>query len=481
MFWRGVMGYLPVQAMQALVGFGSIVAFTRLLSPEDYGYYALAFSVCAICQCIFLTWLEAAMARFHVAELERGDATAHMATLQRTMLAMNAVMLTLAVPLLVLLPLERDLKVAVAVGLVAWGFSSVLKLIKERMRAEGEVRAYALLDVAAIGGGFAFGVALAAAGWGPAGPLAGAGAATLLCLLWAVPQETRRSTGGRFEASRIRGYAAYGVPVSFSLILSLLLSTTDRFIIAAFLDEAAVGAYHAGYNVGNRIIDVVFVWLGLASGPALVAALERGGPSALRRAAREQSQVMVMLALPTAVGLALVAGPLTDILVGEALRAEAARVTPWVAIGGFFAGLTTHYMHEAFTLGRRTGLLFVAMAIPAVLNLALNLVLVPRFGVIGAAWATAASFVLGGAVSVVLGRRALALPVPWGPLGRCGAAAGVMALVVTALPAPGGWTELLLKSAVGAATYAVVLLAIDSRARRWAAMLPGAMQTRAAA
>ena len=43
MFWRGVLGYLPVNIVQAVAGFGAIVLFTRLLSPTDYGGYALAY------------------------------------------------------------------------------------------------------------------------------------------------------------------------------------------------------------------------------------------------------------------------------------------------------------------------------------------------------------------------------------------------------------------------------------------------------
>ena len=44
MFWRGVLGYLPVNIVQGVVGMLSIVVFTRVLSPQDYGVYALAFS-----------------------------------------------------------------------------------------------------------------------------------------------------------------------------------------------------------------------------------------------------------------------------------------------------------------------------------------------------------------------------------------------------------------------------------------------------
>ena len=43
MFWRGVWGYLPAQIVQGVVGFLTIYVFTRLLSAEDFGHYALAF------------------------------------------------------------------------------------------------------------------------------------------------------------------------------------------------------------------------------------------------------------------------------------------------------------------------------------------------------------------------------------------------------------------------------------------------------
>ena len=471
MFWRGVLGYLPVQVVQALAAFGSIVAFTRLLSPEQYGQYALAFLVATVCQCLFLTWMEAAMARFQAGEIERGDPATHVATLYRTMLPMIGLLGLAGGSILVLLPLDNDLKVAIAAGVGAWCLSSVLKLIQERARAEGRVGAFALVSVGASAGVFGLGVAFAAAGWGAAGALAGAGTAYAALLLWAAPGEIRRSRGGGFDVARVRRNAAYGVPVAFSLVLALVLTSTDRFVIAAFLDEAAVGAYHAGYSVGNRILDILFIWLGLAGSPAMVAALERGGAPALRDAARQQAELMVLIGLPAAAGLALVAGPLTEILVGEALRAEAARVTPWIAVGGFFAGLTTHYLHEAFTLGRRTSLLLLTMLVAAGGNLLLNLLLVPRYGTLGAAWATTVSLAFAAALSAWMGRFALPLPLPWRAFGMYGAATAVMAVVVLNLPPVGGFAELLLKAAVGALVYAAAVLALDAKLRATAARL----------
>src|SRR5690606_14256890 len=122
-------------------------------------------------------------------------------------------------------------------------------------------------------------------------------------------------------------------------------------------------------------------------------------------------------------------------------------------LSGLLAGLTTYYFHQAFTLGRRTPLLLAAMAVPTSANLALNLALIPRFGLNGALWATAASYALGLLASIWLGRGVTPLPIPWASLGQALAASAAMALVVSRLPAWGGLPELGLKACAGALVY----------------------------
>ena len=149
-------------------------------------------------------------------------------------------------------------------------------------------------------------------------------------------------------------------------------------------------------------------------------------------------------------------------MIGEQLRDLAAAITPWIALGALLAGVTTYYFHQAFTLGRRTGWLLAAMAVPAGANVVLNLLLIPAYGVMGAAWATAASFALGLAASIAMGRGVLPLPVPWDALGRCAIAVGIMAAVVSLVPAMGGFAELMTKAAVGAVVYAAAVLVLNA-------------------
>ena len=446
MFWRGVVGYLPMNIVQGVVGLFSIVVFTRLLSPADYGVYALAFSAMSLAHTLLFTWMEAAMARFYAPQAEAGRLADHFATLYRSWLGAALAFAVLAGAGLMLWPAGGPLKLAIGAGLAAILTRSLVKLAQERRRAAGDVKGAALLDMGQTLAGFAIGAGLIVVGLKGAAPVAGLGAAAAIALIFVLPTELKRGVGGRFEMAQARTYIAYGLPVALSLILSLALATTDRFLLAYYLNDTAVGVYHAGYSLANRTLDVMFIWLGAAGGPALIMALERGGTEALTRAAREQAGFMIALVLPAALGLALVARPLADVMVGPALRVGAAQVTPWIAASALFAGLTTYYTHQAFTLGRRTGLLLAAMSLPAAANIALCFILIPRFGLNGALWATTTSYGVGLIASVTLGR--LAQP--------------------PALPALGGVTELLLKAAAGALVYgaaAYVLNVADLRHR----------------
>ena len=470
MFWRGVWGYLPANIVQGVVGFLAIVLFTRLLSPEDFGRYALAYSVFTLAHVAVFSWLEAAMARFWAAQ-EPGAATqGHFASLYRTAFILSAGFLMITGLSMWLWPGDPLFRIALAAGLAGVPARSLVKLAQERYRAAGEVGKAAGLDIAVTIGGLVVGVGFALAGWGGAAPLLGIGLAPLAALPFVLPGELRQARGGGFERARVRGYAMYGYPIAASLALTVVLASTDRFLLAAFMDEAAVGAYHAGYSIANRTLDVLFLWLGSAGQPALIMALERGGLERLKTAAREQLSTFLLIGLPAAAGVALVARPLSEVLIGEELRVAAASVTPWIALSALLYGLTAYYFGQAFTLGKKTKQLLVAMAIPAGMNVVLNLILVPRFGLMGAAWATAASFALGLLATQMIGRKVMALPIPWESLIRCGVATGAMALVVARLPAIGGVGELMLDASVGGAVYAAAALTLNAAGVRDVAM-----------
>jgi hypothetical protein len=88
----------------------------------------------------------------------------------------------------------------------------------------------------------------------------------------------------------------------------------------------------------------------------------------------------------------------------------------------------------------------------------------------GAAWATAASFGIGLVATQMIGRRVMALPIPWENLIRCGVATGVMAVAVARLPAIGGIAELALDATIGGMVYAAAALTLNAAGVRDVAM-----------
>ncbi len=446
MFSKGLWGYLPANILQGLIGFATLMVFTRVLSPDDYGRYALTFGISSLAQTLFFTWIEAAMARFYPAESRINPEAPELYGTVYRLFAIVAIVFAIACALgLWLWPVSAEagqslkmaqsLKTAMGLGLGCVIFRSLIKLVQEQRRSEGRVGAASILDMVQTTGGFGLGVLCATAGLGGASPIVGGGLIALLCLPFVAREDWGRALKGRFSAEKAKAYAHYGFPVSASLILTLALYTADRFLIAYFLNDAEAGAYHAGFSLASRILDVLFIWFGAAGCPAMVHALEHGGVAELKENARHQIRTMAFILFPAVGGLIMVAPALGTLLIGEGLRADALMVTPLISLGALFSGLNTYYFLQAFTLARKTRLLVVAMAVPAVSNITLNLLLIPLMGLMGAAVASCLSFALGLLGSWLLGLKTLALPVPAGDLGKTLLSVAIMMAAVALVPA----------------------------------------------
>ncbi|MHC4390422.1 MAG: hypothetical protein ACYS22_03785, partial [Planctomycetota bacterium] len=97
---------------------------------------------------------------------------------------------------------------------------------------------------------------------------------------------------------------------------------------------------------------------------------------------------------------------------------------PWIALGGLFTGL---YASALFTLNalRRNKLLPLWSMLAALANVGLNLWLIPRYGALGAAWATGISYAILCALFHVAARSVLRLRYPVAPFVAAGGAAAL--------------------------------------------------------
>ncbi|WP_203292584.1 polysaccharide biosynthesis C-terminal domain-containing protein [Maricaulis parjimensis] len=470
MLGRHLLGYLPVQLSQALVGFGSVAVFTRILPAESYGRYALVLAALSLAHILIFTWLEAAVARFHARAERRGHTRAHLMTVYSVYGVAALLGGGAMVGLIHFLPLDLPLKTALGFATLSLLLRALMQIGMETHRARGDVGRFSALEASYLMLGFMIGVGLIlTTDIGAAGVFAGTALAAALMLVFDLPVMWSRSRGGKRQPSRARIYAAYGLPISLSLIFEHLLSIGDRFLIAGFLGESSVGMYAAGYGLADRLLDIIFIWFGAAVWPLTIKAFEQEGPDAARAVAGRAAGLMGLIAFPAAAGLALVAEPLTTVLVGESVRAEAAGILPWIALSGLMNGMMTYYFHEAFTLKRRTGVMAALMTGAALLNLALNLAFIPLFGLIGAAMATVLAYAVALVICVIMGRRYFVLPLPWAEWIKAGAATAIMAAAVFSVPdLPFAWLDLGVQAFVGAAVYGISAYLLNiADCRQW--------------
>ena len=470
MLGRRLLGYLPVQVAQMLVGFGGVAVFTRIMPADEYGRYAIAIAALSLTHILTFTWLEAAVARFHARAEQRGRLRDHLATAYGLYLVIAVVAGALLVLGVHILPVEPRLQAALSFAIVSLLLRALLQIGMETHRASGDVGRYSALEASYLMVGFLVGIGvILTTDLGAAGIFVGTGVAALAMLIFDLPVMLRRAAGGRRQKVRAASFARYGAPLSMSLIFEHLLSVGDRFLIAAFIGQGAVGMYAAGYGLADRLLDVIFIWFGAAVWPLTIKAFEKDGTAAAQAMAGRAAGLMGMICFPAAAGLALVSAPLTTLIIGESVRAQAAAILPWIALSGLMKGMMTYYFHEAFTLTRKTGAMATIMAVSAALNLGLNLVLIPVFGIAGAAMATVIAYALALAACAILGRRHFVLPLPWTDWIKAGAATAIMAAAVFALPDLGtAWLDLALKAGIGGVVYVISAYCLDiAGCRSW--------------
>ncbi|GAB4139855.1 MAG: hypothetical protein Tsb0016_06740 [Sphingomonadales bacterium] len=195
----------------------------------------------------------------------------------------------------------------------------------------------------------------------------------------------------------------YGFPLSLATALMQIVGALDRWMLAWLTDNKTVAEYAVGYDVAQFTIVAIGSALNLAFFPQILNALHSSGMGAAKKLLSSYSLTLLSVMLPASAGFAILAGPLTDVLVGQELRAGAVPIIPWICGAMFFAVLKAFYTDYAFQIGRWTyGTTLTALS-TLVINFGLNLYLIPRWGAIGAAQASLVSFLAAFLLSTSIG------------------------------------------------------------------------------
>ncbi len=468
-FLKHLAGYLPVSLATALGSFAAVFFYTRILSPEEFGAFSLMFWVMTVIHTLTLTWVEASNYRFAAAAEGSGETANHYATALKLM--WRSILISLVLTALVYVFVRDEPSYVMTLPWIAalLPLDAIIKIALEGHRAGQRVRRYVTTETARIVIGFVIGAMVAwQIGLGPAAPFVGLVTASALLAAREWPFLSRSAKGGVVSNAAPREWLGYGLPVAFALVLDLILSGIDRPMLAILSPRGnvAVAEYAAGYGVADKTVLLICAWAATAASPLVLAAFERGGREAARIEARSLIRTLLMLGVPAAMGVALIARPLGEVMIGEALREQAIKIIPWIAFSGLLNGLLIYYFADAFSVVKKTGERALLMMVPAGAKIALNLMLIPAFDLMGAVYATVASYALGILVLGFAVRRHFPLPLPWTEGLKVAFAAAAMIPALNLIPDMGSWAELILKTVTGGVVYIALAFALDAGGAR---------------
>lgn len=234
----------------------------------------------------------------------------------------------------------------------------------------------------------------------------------------------RRRADLRVSPALVRPLLGFGLLIVPVALAGWIMGMADRYFLKFYGQLAAVGVYSLGYKLG-MVLDVLIVSpFQLAWPPFSFAISEKPG----HREVYARALTYLTLVASAAVLAISMLAPVALRLATHPDYFGAASVVPLIALAYAFNGL--HYcVSPGIHLRHQTRWLPVLVATAAALNVVLCVVLIPRIGMMGAAWATTASFALLAAATFAVSQTLYPIAYEYGRLARVvGAAVAIYVL-----------------------------------------------------
>jgi O-antigen/teichoic acid export membrane protein len=376
-----------------LVGLITLPVFARAFTRGQYGLLELGTTTTAVALALTDAGLTAAMLRSFYDY--RGDEERERRSVMRTGLVGTSFLALLLAGLMVVFrgeiasrilqrPDEEILVVLIAASVIAlntWRFAN--EVMRIRLLAFNYLATTLLAAVITTALGV---VGVLALGWRVDGVFLAMVIGNGVAAAYGVAV-VRKSLAGHFSRSHLRRMLAFGLPLVPATLASWALALIDRIILSRLGSLAQVGEY----AIANRLAGLLTIGMTaflFALTPFLFAIYSED--PAQEKAAR--GRTLTYLTFVLALG-----GLVLTLFAQEILRVIAPRFEDaYTAVGPLMLGMLAYglvsLLATGIALARSTGRGALLTVLAAGINIALNFALIPPFGIVGAAFATAIGY-----------------------------------------------------------------------------------------
>lgn len=257
--------------------------------------------------------------------------------------------------------------------------------------------------------------------------------------------------------THLREYLSFGIPTVPGNISNWVVNSSDRYVIAIFVGTAHVGYYSPGYTLGN-IIGIFIAPLSFMLPAALSAQYDMKNIKTVQTILSYSKKYFLALAIPSVVGLSILSAPLLEVITTPDIAEHGHMITFFTSLGALFYGIRA-IDSQILILEKKTMITGKIWLFSGFLNIVLNLLFIPIFGIVGAAVTTLISYIVAYIILGHISRRFLGSPVNPFFVFKCLLSSAIVALVLLIIN-PRGVDEIILAIIICTSIYFSMLLAL---------------------
>lgn len=267
--------------------------------------------------------------------------------------------------------------------------------------------------------------------------------------------------GVRFSAAKAGAMVRFGAPVAVWTLANFVMVFSDRYFVNHWIGTGAVGIYSLAYKFA-------FVLSAFAFTPFQMIWDARRYEVAKREDAQEiYGRVFTYMNLALglgALGIVLFVGDTLATMADPAFL-PAVQLVPLVVMAQIFYHWVS-FCNIGLFLQNRTGMLGRLSIVSVLGVIVLNFLLIPRFGIHGAAWATLLAYAGRFVLVYAFSQRAYHVRYPWGTIAKMYLVFGVLGAVRMAVAVPSIPSSVAFSSALGFAAAAIAYVQVLSPSDR---------------
>lgn len=369
---------------------------TRYLGTEGYGLWVMAMATTSVVLPIMVLGLPYSMTRIFPSRDDMDDISKDFYSISFlvfiTSLAVSIILL-LFPQFLANTLFEGRILIVRIIALILFVYSSNNIMINV-FRAFREMKKFSVLDVSHKIGEIGLAALFVLAGFGLIGALMGILIVRTVLFIILIIMLLRKFKLSLPDLSRTKEYLDFGVPTIPANLSHWIVSTSDRYLIGIFLSATFVGYYNPGYSLGQLVPFMIAGVYGIVLPPTLSNYFEKGEVSIVEQVLNLSLKYFLIISVPFLFGILILYKPIITVLTGDAtIASQGGVIAIYTAFSGLIYGIGLLFS-QILVIRKRTKIIGIRWTIAAVLNFGANIVLIPIFGIIGAAITTIAAYTI---------------------------------------------------------------------------------------